>query len=135
MDTKTATDPRVNEKKLVHAELSYDIVAAAMEVLNTLGCGFLEKLYENALVVEFKARGLQVDQQRRLAVRYKNAVIGDYIPDLLVDDKVMVDTKVVDAIADVHVAQMMNYLAITGLKLGIIINFKHPKLEYRRIVR
>ena len=135
MDTKTAIDPRVNEKKLVHAELSYDIVAAAMEVLNTLGCGFLEKLYENALVVEFKARGLQVDQQRRLAVRYKNAVIGDYIPDLLVDDKVMVDTKVVDAIADVHVAQMMNYLAITGLKLGIIINFKHPKLEYRRIVR
>jgi len=135
MNTNTATISRVNEKNFVHAELSYAIVAAAMEVLNTLGCGFLEKLYENALAVEFKARGLKVDQQKRFAVQYKNILVGDYVPDLLVDDKVVVDTKVIDAIADVHVAQMMNYLAITGLKLGIIINFKYPKLEYRRVVR
>jgi GxxExxY protein len=135
MNTNVAILPRVNEKTVVHAELSYTIVAAAMEVLNTLGCGFLEKLYENALVVEFSARGLKVDQQRRFAVQYKNAVIGDYIPDLLVDEKVIIDTKVVDAIAEIHVAQMMNYLAITGLKLGILINFKHPRLEYRRVAR
>jgi GxxExxY protein len=135
MDTNTATISRVNEKNFVHAELSYSIIAAAMEVLNTLGCGFLEKLYENALVVEFKSRGIKVDQQRRFAVEHKNTVVGDYIPDLLVDDKVVVDTQVIDAITDVQVAQMINYLAITGLTLGIIINFKHPKLEYRRVVR
>ena len=135
MNTDTETISRVNEKKVVHAELSYTIVAAAMEVLNTLGCGFLEKLYENALVIEFSARGLKVDQQRRFAVHYKNAVIGDYIPDLLVDDKVIADTKVVDTMAEIHVEQMMNYLAITGLKLGILINLKHPRLEYRRVLR
>ena len=131
----THVDTNVNDPKVVHKELSYEIIAAALEVLNTLGCGFIEKPYENAMVVELRLRKLQVEQQKQFVIHYKDVDVGEYFPDLLVDGKVIVDTKVIEAITNENVAQMMNYLTITGLKLGIIINFKHPKLEYRRIVR
>ncbi|MGD0060126.1 MAG: GxxExxY protein [Verrucomicrobiia bacterium] len=122
-----------NSAKVLHKELSFEIVAAAMEVLNTLGHGLNEKVYENSLVTELKMRGINVDQQKRFKVLYKNVVVGDYIPDLVVDDKVIVDTKVIEAVSDAEVGQVMNYLRIAKMELGIILNFPRPRLESRRV--
>jgi GxxExxY protein len=122
-----------NSTKVLQKELSFEIVGAAMEVLNTLGHGLNEKVYENALVAELKTHGGSVQQQKRFKVLYKNVLVGEYIPDLLVDDKVIVDTKTIDSVSDAEVGQVLNYLRIAKLKLGIILNFRRPKLEYRRV--
>ena len=106
-----------------------------MEVLNQLGHGFHEKPYENALVIEFQSRGIPFQQQRLFEINYKGRKIGEYIPDLIVFDSIVVDTKVIEKITDREIGQMMNYLKITGLRLGYILNFKNPKLEWRRVVR
>jgi GxxExxY protein len=113
---------------------SQQVVGAAMEVLNAVGHGFHEKPYENALAVEFGLRGIPCVQQKPFEIFYKNEKVGDYVPDLVVFDKIIVDTKVIDQITDREVGQMMNYLKVTGLKLGYILNFKNPKLEWKRIV-
>ena len=105
-----------------------------MEVLNTLGHGLNEKVYENALATELRLKNIQVDQQRRFKVLYKNVVVGEYIPDLLIDNKVIVDTKVIDSVSDAEIGQVMNYLRIAKLELGIILNFRRSKLESRRVV-
>jgi len=105
-----------------------------MEVHNELGAGLHEKPYENALVVEFKLRGIAHDQQRRFQVNYKGVNVGEYIPDLIVAGSVIVDTKVMERITDVERGQMLNYLKITGLKIGLIINFRRPKLEWERVI-
>ena len=123
-----------NQTTVLHKELSFEIVGAAMEVLNTLGHGLNEKVYENALVAELRSRGIRVEQQKRLSVVYKNILVGEYVPDLLVDEKVILDTKVIEAISDAEVGQVMNYLRIAKLELGILLNFRRPKLEYRRVV-
>ena len=123
-----------NPPTVLHKELSFEVVGAAMEVLNALGHGLNEKVYENALVAELKLRGIEVEQQKRFKVVYKNVVVGDYIHDLIVDDKVIVDTKVIDTVSDAEVGQVMNYLRIANLELGLILNFRRPKLEYRRVV-
>jgi len=123
------------DKPLVHEELSKQIIGAAMEVLNTLKPGLDEKLYENALVIELRERGHFVEQQRSFPVEYKGAGIGTLIPDLIVDGKVVVDPKVVTAFNDSHIAQMTGYLAITDLRLAILLNFKSAKLEWKRVVR
>ena len=122
-----------NQTTVLHKELSFEIIGAAMEVLNTLGHGLNEKVYENALIAELALRGFKVDQQKRFRVMYKNSVVGEYIPDLLVDAKVIVDTKVIDSVSDAEIGQVMNYLRIAKLQLGIILNFRRPKLEYRRV--
>lgn len=106
-----------------------------MLVLNTLRPGLDEKLYENALVIELRKRGHRVDQQRDFPVHYDGLLIGRLIPDLIVDDKVIVDPKVADGFTDAHVAQMIGYLAITGLSLALLLNFKHSQLDSRRVVR
>lgn len=105
-----------------------------MEVLNTLGHGLLEKPYENALVVEFGLKGMLYKQQPRFDVIYKNVKVGEYIPDLIVFDKIVLDTKVIERVGDLEIGQILNYLKITGLKVGLILNFKRPKLEWKRIV-
>jgi len=112
----------------------YQINGCAMDVLNTLGHGLLEKPYENALVVEFGLNGVPYKQQPVYPVKYKSVVIGEYIPDLIVFDEIVVDTKVIDRIGNHETGQMMNYLKITGLKVGLILNFKHRKLESKRVV-
>ena len=106
-----------------------------MEVLNTLKPGLDEKLYENALVIELGERGHVVEQQRSFPVDYKGTSIGTLLLDLIVDGKVIVDPKVVTAFNDTHLAQMSGYLAITGLRLAILLNFKSARLEWRRVVR
>jgi GxxExxY protein len=123
------------DKRLIHEELSKQIIGAAMEVLNTLKPGLDEKLYENALVIELGERGHVVEQQRSFPVDYKGTSIGTLLLDLIVDGKVIVDPKVVTAFNDTHLAQMSGYLAITGLRLAILLNFKSARLEWRRVVR
>ena len=123
------------DQPLVHEELSKQVIGAAMEVLNSLKPGHDERLYENALVIELRERGLQIEQQRSFPVDYKGTNIGTLIPDLIVDGRVIVDAKVVTAFNDSHIAQMTGYLAITGLRLAILLNFKSARLEWKRVVK
>lgn len=104
-----------------------------MEVLNGLGHGLLEKPYENALSVEFGLRDIPYIQQARYKVLYKDVQVGEYIPDLVVCNEIVVDTKVIERITDHEIGQMLNYLKITGHKVGLIINFKKAKLEWKRV--
>lgn len=112
----------------------FQVVGCAMEVLNTLGHGLLEKPYENALCVEFRQRNIPYQQQPRFPVVYKSVNVGEYIPDLIVFDQIIVDTKVIQALGNNEKAQIINYLKITGLRVGILLNFKYAKLEWQRIV-
>jgi GxxExxY protein len=122
-----------NEKLLAKKEV-FQIVGCAIEVLNTLGHGLLEKPYENALAVEFGLRNIPFRQQALFDVLYKEHKIGFFIPDLIAFDAVVVDTKVIDRITDHERGLMLNYLRITKLRVGVVLNFKHPKLEWERIV-
>ena len=108
----------------------FQIVGCAIEVLNTLGHGLLEKPYENALVVEFCVRKIPFRQQPSFDVLYKGQKVGIFIPDLIAFDGVVIDTKVIDRITDHERGLMLNYLRITGLRVGVILNFKHRKLEW-----
>ena len=120
---------------LIHEELSRKIIGAPMQVLNTLRPGLDEKIYENALVLELRAGGHMIEQQRQFPVVYRDINVGTLIPDMIVDGSVIVDPKVVSAFTETHTAQMAGYLAITGLYLAMLINFKNAKLEWKRIVR
>ena len=123
-----------NTHELVLGDEVYEIVGCAMEVSNTLGHGLLEKCYENALVVEFNLRGIPVSQQEVFQVYYKEKIVGKYVPDLLVHEKIIVDTKTIDKITDQQRGQVINYLRITGLRVGVLLNFKNLKLEWERLV-
>jgi len=116
------------------AQLTFAVIGGAMEVLHGLGHGLHEKPYENALVVELGFRGICCQQQHRFPVIYKGEPVGEFVPDLIAGEAVVVDTKVIDRITDLERGQMMNYLRITGLKVGLIVNFKRPKLEWERII-
>src|SRR5437773_37698 len=110
------------------------IIGCAFDVLNELGHGLNEKCYENSLCVEFRRRSIAYDQQRLFEVLYKGEHVGEFIPDLIAYGKVIVDAKVIDRITDHERGQMLNYLRITRLPVGLILNFKHPRLEWERIV-
>lgn len=120
-------------QEFLYKEETHRIIGCAFEVLNTLGHGLLEKSYENALVVEFMEQNMIYKQQPRFPVIYKSVNVGEYIPDLIVFDKIIVDTKVIAEIGNNEKAQMINYLKITGLKVGLILNFKYSKLQWERI--
>jgi GxxExxY protein len=119
---------------LLEGDLTEAILGAAFKVLNTLGAGFLEKVYENALALELRKAGLAVECQRPFAIRYEGAVVGDYLADLVVAGKVIVECKAATNLDPVHEAQLMNYLKASGLRVGLLVNFGRPKLQYRRIV-
>ena len=123
-----------NERELILKEEVYAIVGAAIEVLNVRGHGLHEKLYENCLCVEFRLRGIPFAQQERHRVIYKGEVVGEYVPDLVVQGKLIVDTKTIERITDHERGQMLNYLRITGLPVGVILNFKHARLDWERLV-
>lgn len=127
-------DTNEHEGELLHRELVFQIVGAAMEVINALGHGLNEKPYENALVVELQLRGRRCDQQARFPVVYKGHQVAEYIPDLIVDGTVVVDAKVIDAITDIERGQMLNYLRLTRKRVGVILNFRHSKLRWERLV-
>jgi len=109
------------------------IIGCAMRVINTLGHGFHEKPYENALCVELKTQGIPFEQQPHFPIYYRKVQVGEYVPDLIVERSVVVDTKTIEAIGDLELGHMLNYLRITGLEVGLIINFKRPKLEWRHV--
>jgi len=106
-----------------------------MTVLNALGPGLDEKIYARALVVELEAAGLEVSQQENFPVIYREKEIGRLIPDLIVNDEVLVETKIAESFASAHEAQILGYLAITGLRVGLWLNFKHARLQWKRLVR
>ena len=110
------------------------IVGCAFKVSNTLGVGFLEKVYENALAVELRRAGLKVQQQYDVKVTYEGVVVGDYTTDLLVEDSIVVELKAASAIEAIHRAQCLNYLRAANLSVGLVINFGQPRLEVKRVV-
>jgi GxxExxY protein len=110
------------------------LIGCAFEVLNSLGHGFHEKPYENALAVELAHRGIPFVQQGRYPMMYRGVVVSEFVPDLTAFDKVVIDTKTIARITDQEIGQMVNYLKITGLPVGLILNFRNPKLEFRRVV-
>ena len=123
------------DKELIHKDLSESIIGAAMTVLNILRPGLDEKLYERALVIELRKRGHRAEPQRQYPVFYEDQHIGTLVPDLILDESVIVDCKVVTTFSDTHVAQMLGYLSITGFQLAILLNFKNARLEWKRIVK
>ena len=123
------------KKEIIHEELSGKIIGAAMDVLNDLKPGLDEKLCERALVVELRRPGHAVDAQRSYSVFYNSEFIGRLLPNLPVDDTVIVDPKVVSAFNEAHTAQMIGYLAISQLDLALLLNFKSARLEWKRVVR
>jgi len=121
-------------KELIEKELVFKIVGCAMEVHNEPGHGLREKTYERALCRELDLKDVPDNQQAVYSVFYKGDKIDDYIPDLVVEERIVADAKTIEAIGDDERGKMLNYLKITGLKVGLIINFKHSKLQWERIV-
>ena len=115
-------------------EITRKVIGAAQKVSSQLGAGFLEKVYENALALELRRRGLRVDQQRSVDVRYDDEIVGEYVTDLLVEETVIVEVKTVSALGESHHAQCVNYLRATGLRVCLLMNFFHSHMRFRRIV-
>jgi GxxExxY protein len=115
-------------------EITYTIRGAVFEVNRVLGHGFLEKVYEKALIIELRMRGLRVENQVALKVIYKEETIGEYYPDLLVEGSVIVEIKAVAHLLKTHQAQLLNYLKATGIKVGLLVNFTRNKAEIKRMV-
>ncbi|MBM3331430.1 GxxExxY protein [candidate division WOR-3 bacterium] len=124
-----------DERRIELDRITKEIISCGFKVSNTLGSGFLEKVYENALALELRKAGLKAGQQQSITVHYDGTVVGDYAADLLVEGKVIVELKAVKTLDDVHVAQCMNYLKATGLSVCLLLNFGKPKLDVKRVVR
>jgi len=114
---------------VVHKELSYLIMAAVFEVHNTLGFGFLEKVYERALLKELSLRGIPVEAQKEIKIFYKEDEVGTYFADLVVNNEILLELKAVENLNNIHKAQVLNYLKATGFKLGLLINFGREQVK------
>ncbi|MCK5174719.1 MAG: GxxExxY protein [Planctomycetes bacterium] len=123
-----------NKDKIIFKDLSYKIVGLAMEVHNELGYGFLEKVYENALMLLFTESGIKAEQQVAIPVCFRGNVIGEYFADILVEDKIILELKASSGFVDCHRAQVLNYLKATNKPLGLLINFGKTSLEHERLV-
>ncbi len=115
-------------------ELTGKILEGAVAVHNTLGCEFLEKVYSNAMLVELRNMGLYCDQEIPFKIRYKDVLVGDYCADLIVEKRVLIELKACAGLEAVHEAQILNYLKASCIKVGLLLNFGKPKLQYRRFV-
>ena len=134
MEPQINADKRGLKASLPINDLTDQVIGCAYAVSNTLGAGFLEKVYENALVLELREVGLQVIQQHPIDVLYRNRVVGNYVADLLVDQRLIIEIKAVKALDDIHAAQCINYLRATHHHIGLLLNFGKPKLEVKRLV-
>lgn len=123
------------DKSLLHEEMTKEIIGCAFEVINELGSGFLESVYEKALLVALRQKGLSAVAQHPAKVMFRNVCVGDFYADLFVEEKVIVELKAVKALVPEHHAQTINYLNATGIEVGLLINFGNSKLEYRRFTR
>ena len=134
MHTDQRPDLLRGECKLLLKAETEKIIGFAFEVLNEVGHGLNEKVYENSLTVLFKLNSIAFDQQRRFPVLFRGVEVGEFIPDLIAFGSVIVDAKVIDRITDHERGQMLNYLRITKLRVGLILNFKNARLEFERLV-
>ena len=125
----------MDKKPFQHEELTASILAACFEVINELGSGFLESVYENALAIALRNKGLKFEKQVAMPVTFRGEVVGQFYADIFVENKVIVELKAVEALAAEHVAQVINYLKATSTDVGLLINFGHQKLEFRRCYR
>ena len=121
--------------EVLFKRLSYRVVGAAMEVHRLLGSGFLEAVYQTALAHELKLSEIPFEPQKRLTVKYKDIIVGNYIADFVIDGKIIIEIKAVSNLTSSHQAQALNYLAATGYKLAILLNFGATSLQQRRVVR
>lgn len=118
----------------LYEDLTFRIIGIAMKVHNDLGSGFLEKVYENAMMVHFEKEKIKAEQQKEIKINYLGKEIGNYIADIFIEEKVIVELKTVENLTDVHTAQLLNYSKATGIRVGLLINFKNEKLEYKRYI-
>ena len=127
-----ADERRLDENQM--SQLTEKVIQCAFAVSNALGCGFLEKVYENALAHELRKAGLKANQQHSITVYYDGVAVGEYAADLLVEGVLLLELKAIKEFDDIHLAQCLNYLKATDLRLCLLMNFGKPKLEFRRIV-
>ena len=123
-----------DKNESIESAITEKIIGCAYTVSNTLGAGFLEKVYENALAIEFNKNSIQFKQQAPIKVMYRDIIVGEFVSDLIVESTVLVELKASKAIDDAHVAQCLNYLKATNIRFGLIINFGKPKVEIKRVV-
>ena len=123
-----------SEEPYPEQDLTEKILRAAFAVHNTLGAGFLERVYSNALAVELRAQGIALQNQLPIRIQYRNTIVGDYIADLVVDGRVLVELNACASLDPVHTAQILNNLRASKIQVGLLLNFGRPKLEYRRFV-
>jgi GxxExxY protein len=117
---------------MLYSELTGKILESCFEVSNELGIGFVEQVYENALLIALRQKGLKAESQVPLAVKFRNEVVGEFRVDILVENKILLELKAVGGLSKEHYAQTINYLKATGIEVALLINFGNPKLEYRR---
>ena len=120
---------------LKHGEITERILGCAFDVMNELGAGFLESVYEKALIIALRQKGFRVTSQQPIAVHFRGQNVGDFFADLIIDGKVLVELKAVKALVPEHQAQVINYLKATGIEVALLINFGNSKLEYKRLTR
>lgn len=125
--------PQMNTDEHGLNDITFKINGCAMDVLNVLGHGFHEKVYENALAISFSKKELIFSKQKQFDIFFQNICVGTFVPDFVVEEKVIVELKTIDRIGSQEKGQVLNYLRATGLHLGIILNFKHSKLEWQRV--
>jgi len=116
-----------------HQELTKSIIGIYYDIYNDLGYGFLEKVYHNALVIELKARGFEIESQKKLKVFYKNNIVGEYVPDIIINNSVIVELKCVEYLIEKHESQLLNYLKATKCEVGLILNFGKDPQFIRKI--
>lgn len=128
------TQMKAEEKDFSLRPITGQLIGAAFEVHNVLGYGFLEKVYQRAMQVELQQRGVKVELEPKLQVKFKSVIVGDYAADLLVEDKIIVELKADSEYQNLHEAQLINELRGAGIKIGYLINFGHERVEYKRMV-
>jgi GxxExxY protein len=122
------------KEELLYSDLTYKIIGFAMKVHTTLGSGFLEKVYENSLIILLRRAGIKAEQQVPIKVLFEGEIVGDYIADILVEDKIILELKVSERITEIHKAQTLNYLKATKLDVALILNFGAKSLENFRLI-
>lgn len=130
-----AQDKRDNENGMLYRDLTRAIIGCAFDVSNELGAGFLESVYEKAMVIALEEANIPVQSQAAINVEFRGKPVGDFYADLLVDDKVIVELKALPTLTPQHEAQIINYLHATRIPVGLLVNFGNPKLQYRRFTR
>ena len=123
-----------DHQDIKYKKLTEKIIKIFYKVYNKLGYGFLEKVYENAMMFEFKREGIPAVSQFAIKVLYENEIVGEYFADIMVEDTIIIELKAIDSLKKVHEAQLLNYLKATGTKIGFLVNFTYPKAEIKRFV-